>query len=223
MEIGTNLPPNSLTGGASPGTEQGGKAISSDFETFIKMLTVQMQNQDPLNPIESADFAVQLATFSSVEQQVLTNNLLTNLGNQFGALSIAQLSGWIGMTARAEMPVEFDGNPVTLTLRNVAVADQSQLVVHNSQGNEIQRLDVGTHGGDYIWSGTDSFGNPLPSGTYTITTDSYSQDELIATNPVEVHSRIVEARNDNGQPNLVMQTGQIVSADRILGLRETSN
>ena len=49
-------------------------ALSSDFETFLKMLTVQMENQDPLNPVDSADFAVQLATFSSVEQQVLTND-----------------------------------------------------------------------------------------------------------------------------------------------------
>ena len=50
--------------------------ISSDFETFLRMLTVQMQNQDPLNPIQSSDFAVQLATFSGVEQQVRTNDLL---------------------------------------------------------------------------------------------------------------------------------------------------
>jgi len=47
--------------------------ISSDFETFLRMLTVQMQNQDPLNPVDSSDYAVQLATFSSVEQQVQTN------------------------------------------------------------------------------------------------------------------------------------------------------
>ena len=53
------------------GAETGGNsALSSDFETFLRMLTTQLQNQDPLNPVDSADFAVQLATFSSVEQQV---------------------------------------------------------------------------------------------------------------------------------------------------------
>ena len=45
--------------------------ISSDFQTFLTMLTTQLQNQDPLNPVESSDFAVQLATFSGVEQQVI--------------------------------------------------------------------------------------------------------------------------------------------------------
>ncbi len=73
------------------------KAISSDFETFLKMLTVQMQNQDPLNPVDSSDYAVQLATFSSVEQQVLTNDILRSLSDQIGGGSIQQLAGWIGM------------------------------------------------------------------------------------------------------------------------------
>ena len=53
--------------------------ISSDFETFLKMLTVQMKNQDPLNPVESTDYATQLATFSGVEQAVLTNDLLKSV------------------------------------------------------------------------------------------------------------------------------------------------
>ena len=55
-------------------------ALASDFDTFLRMLTTQMQNQDPLNPIDSTDYATQLATFSGVEQQVRTNSLLADLG-----------------------------------------------------------------------------------------------------------------------------------------------
>ena len=53
--------------------------ISSDFETFLRLLTTQMQNQDPLNPMESTEFASQLAQFSAVEQQVRSNELLVGL------------------------------------------------------------------------------------------------------------------------------------------------
>ena len=53
--------------------------ISSDFKTFLNMLTVQMKNQDPLDPIKSEDYAVQLATFSGVEQQVKTNDLISQM------------------------------------------------------------------------------------------------------------------------------------------------
>ena len=55
-----------------PQTETTEAVISSDFETFLRMLTVQLENQDPLDPTDSADYAMQLATFSGVEQQVLS-------------------------------------------------------------------------------------------------------------------------------------------------------
>ena len=92
----------------------GSRAINSDFDTFLKMLTAQMRNQDPLNPVESADFAVQLATFSSVEQQVQTNELLSDLGAQMTTLGMGQLSGWIGLEAEARAPARFTGDPVSL-------------------------------------------------------------------------------------------------------------
>lgn len=52
---------------------------ANQFEVFLKMLTTQIKNQDPLNPMENTEFAVQLATFTGVEQQVQTNLLLTQL------------------------------------------------------------------------------------------------------------------------------------------------
>lgn len=217
MEIGSTLQ-NTGLGGSTAGAGTGSAAISSDFETFIKMLTVQMENQDPLNPVEASDFAVQLATFSNVEQQVLTNNLLTSLGNQIGAQSIAQLSGWVGMEARAEMPVEFSGTPVTLSLRPDSLADSIELVIKNNFGQEVARQSVPNQSGEFQWDGTDDLGNPMPHGTYEITVDSYSSGDLLGSSRVEVHATIAEARNDNGAPTLLMESGQTVTAGQILGL-----
>ncbi len=59
----------------SRGEASADKAVTSDYETFLRMLTTQLQNQDPMNPMESDDFAMQLATFSGVEQQVKTNEI----------------------------------------------------------------------------------------------------------------------------------------------------
>jgi flagellar basal-body rod modification protein FlgD len=87
---------------AAPAAATAKTPISSDFETFLLMLTTQMQNQDPLNPIESADFAVQLATFSGVEQQVKTNDLLQSLAQQMGIMGMSQLAGWVGMEAQPD-------------------------------------------------------------------------------------------------------------------------
>jgi len=62
---------------ASPSTvATSAETVSSDFDTFLKMMTAQVQNQDPLNPIDSADYAVQLATFSSVYRRNKLNGLV---------------------------------------------------------------------------------------------------------------------------------------------------
>ncbi len=193
--------------------------LSSDFETFIKMLTVQMENQDPLNPMESSEFATQLATFSGVEQQVRTNDLLSALAAQMNLMGVSQLSGWIGMEGRAIAPVEFEGEPVNLTISGARLADRHQLVVRDPFDNEIQRLDVSGDREEIAWLGSDASGNLLPSGSYQIAVESYSGDALVATTPVEVHGRIVEARTEGGRTLLVMQTGQEVDASALLGLR----
>jgi flagellar basal-body rod modification protein FlgD len=111
----TNLVTTPIAGtGNTPTATQSGPVISSDFETFLKMLTAQAQYQDPLDPIDSSQYASQLAQFSAVEQQVLSNDLLTALVGQMGTTNMAQLAGWVGIDARSTAPVSFDGSPVTL-------------------------------------------------------------------------------------------------------------
>ncbi|NNF91122.1 MAG: flagellar hook assembly protein FlgD, partial [Boseongicola sp.] len=115
MDIQTQSTAAAAQPNPSPAADrEGSSALSSDFETFLLMLTTQMQNQDPLNPIESQDFAVQLATFSGVEQQVLSNELLETLATGMGLSGMSQLAGWVGMEARVTAPAAFDGTPITL-------------------------------------------------------------------------------------------------------------
>lgn len=223
MDISSTTQSAAQSGLTSGATQPPRNAISSDFETFIKMLTTQMQNQDPLNPIESADFAVQLATFSTVEQQVKTNDLLTSLADRVGGLGVAQLSGWVGMTARAQMPVSFTGAPVTLTLEAAAQADNAELVVRDDAGNVVMRQATPAESRDIEWNGLDQTGAPLPAGTYAISMESYKGDELLGASNAIVQDRIVEARNEGGQTILVMAGGQEVASSNILGLRETTN
>ena len=117
---------------ASPATGSATK-ITSDFNTFLRMLTVQMQNQDPLNPIDSADYAVQLATFSGVEQQVRTNQLLADMQGKFSQLGMAEMASWIGKEARSPAPVRYQGTPVTLSPNPAVGANRTVLVVKDGR------------------------------------------------------------------------------------------
>ena len=73
---------------SSPSPTGSGTALDADFTMFLKLLTTQLKNQDPLNPTDSSQFAVQLATFSGVEQQTKTNTLLSSIESQLGQSSM---------------------------------------------------------------------------------------------------------------------------------------
>lgn len=194
-------------------------SITSDFNTFLRMLTTQLQNQDPLNPIESADYAVQLATFSGVEQQVRSNTLLGQLSAQFNLLGMAQLSGWVGQEAQSTAPVHFSGAPVTISPSPDPAADRAVLLVHDAQGNLVSREDVPTAAGAYRWLGADATGAPLRAGTYTLTLESQRGGEVLSTGPVPAYARIEEARRGDDGLILVLSGGVQVSADKVTALR----
>jgi flagellar basal-body rod modification protein FlgD len=196
--------------------------INSDYTTFLRMLTTQLQNQDPLNPIESSDYAVQLATFSGVEQQTRTNQLLESLGSQFNVLGMAQMAGWVGQQARVDAPVWMDGDPVTLSPNPAAGADRATLVVKDSRGTVVSRQDIPPTADAFVWTGLGIDGLPLRQGQYALSLESYRNEELLAQTPVEHYARILEAQGSPNGTNLLLEGGVKVQADKITALRAAS-
>jgi flagellar basal-body rod modification protein FlgD len=184
------------------------------------MLTTQLQNQDPLNPIESSDYAVQLATFSGVEQQTRTNQLLEDLGGQFNVLGMAQMAGWVGQVARVDAPVWMDGDPVTLSPNPAAGSDRATLVVKDSRGTVVSRQDIPPTAEAFVWTGMGIDGLPLSDGQYTLSLESYRNNELLTENPVEHYARIIEAQGGAAGTMLLLEGGAKVRADAITALRE---
>ncbi len=193
--------------------------ISSDYTTFLRMLTTQLQNQDPLNPIESSDYAVQLATFSGVEAQTRTNQLLEALGGQFNVLGLSQMAGWVGQQARTDAAVAWSGAPVTLSPNPAVGADRATVVVKDSRGTVVSRQDIPPTTSAYQWTGMGIDGVPLAHGNYTLELESYRGDDLMTRQPLEHYARITEARGGVAGTRLVLEGGIEVSADRITALR----
>lgn len=195
--------------------------LTSDFQTFLKMLTVQIQNQDPMSPMQSTEFATQLATFASVEQQVRANEKLAGLSAQLGVSTMAQLSGWIGMEARVTAPVQFTGAPVMLAPNPPALADKTELVVRDMQGREVQRLAIPVSTAPIEWVGTDSMGAPLPVGPYRFEIEASAKGEKLGSWPVEHYALVREARgNSGGGIDLVFDGGITVAAADATALRK---
>ena len=205
---------NSITPAAST------RQISSDFETFLKMLTTQAENQDPLNPIDSSDYAVQLATFSGVEQQVQTNDLLKALTGQFGASGIAQLADWVGKEARTSAPVAFSNTAITLYPAIQAGAETAVLIVRDRNGTEIDQVAIPTDGEPITWAGVTTDGFPVPSGLYTFDVQSFSGGDFLGSAMAETYRTVTEIRRDATGGTIIVLAGETeVAADNVTALR----
>jgi flagellar basal-body rod modification protein FlgD len=205
-----------------PATQQsatGAARITGDYQMFLKMLTAQMRNQDPLNPVESSDYAVQLATFSGVEQQVRTNELLAALTGQLGVTGMGQLAAWVGMEARAAAPVAFAGQPVTLHPAPAANADRTVLVAYDAQGKEVTRQDIPVSADPVRWTGQTQTGGSVLHGTYSFRLESYAGETLISSEKVEAFGRVTEIRQGNNGPLLVLEGGATVLPGDVRALR----
>lgn len=211
-----------VTSGTSfvPQTETSDAVISSDFETFLKMLTVQLENQDPLNPVDASDQAMQLATFSGVEQQVLTNDLLNAMMLQMNTSGMAQMADWVGKEALAAAPAQFNGSPITIAPNPAAAADKVELVVYNEAGDEVQRTEIPKSADPIEWAGTAANGTPFPTGLYTFKVESSSSGAVVLDEVAEVYARVNEVRSENGESVLMLAGGVPVYASGVSALRE---
>jgi flagellar basal-body rod modification protein FlgD len=196
--------------------------ITSDFDTFLRMLTVQMQNQDPLNPMDSADYAVQLATFSGVEQQVRTNQLLTDMQTRFQQSGMAEMAGWIGKEARSPAPVRFTGSPVILSPNPAKGATAVDLVVRDMQGRLVSREAIPVSTAPYAWLGADATGSPLPPGSYQLSQESRNGEQVLSTTGMEHYARVIEVRGTPDGAKLVLDGGIEVPAAQVTALREAA-
>ena len=157
----------------------GTQELSGNFNTFLQLLTTQLQNQDPLSPMDSTQFTQQLVEFAQVEQQIDTNNNLQTL--------IA-----LGQSNTLSNSATYLGKSITITTGNGALQDSSctwryalgsdasttTLTVTDSTGKVVYTGDGETASGghDFTWNGQDSGGNQLPDGVYKLSVASTTAD-----------------------------------------------
>ena len=219
MDITAVSATNQSTPTPTRGTESSSSALSSDFNTFLLMLTTQLQNQDPLNPANSQDFAVDLATFSTVEQQIRTNELLTDLSSNQALGGLSGFADWIGQDARSTAPAQFDGTPIDLALTLPAEADEVTLIVRDATGRAISEFAVPPGSATATWDGADAFGVPAPPGLYSFAVDAAEAGNALPGGRVETYSRVAEVRLEAGVPVIVFEGGSTVGAAEVTALR----
>ena len=192
--------------------------ISSDFETFLKMLTVQMQNQDPLNPIDSTDYAVQLATFSGVEQQVRTNQILSDLSELLGGSGLGQAAQWIGKDVLAVAPASFAGDPLTIEIPAARRAESLALIMRDADGAVVATGPIPSGAASVDWDGTDAYGQRLSEGLYRFSVRD-AADASYEETPAAVYARVNEVRAGDDGLVFTLPGGIEVQFSEVTGVR----
>jgi flagellar basal-body rod modification protein FlgD len=143
--------------------------LNQTFDTFLTLLTKQLQNQDPLDPVKSNEFTQQLVMFTSAEQQVATNKNLESLIKLTQANQSAVAVGYLGkvVLAAGDTTALSNGSatwnytlPKTAVKVTLTITDSAGKMVASSLGEN----SAGTH--TFVWAGRDFNGNVLPNGTY---------------------------------------------------------
>jgi len=167
-----------LTAAATP-------TINADFTMFVKLLTAQMQNQDPLNPMDTSQYTQQLVQYSQVEQSMAQTSTLKSMLAAMSNSDLTQASNLIGKQ------VSIDSGTATLkdtpiawnwsAARDVATLNAT---ITDANGRTIdQRALTPTANGDFKWDGTLSGGGKAPPGSYTINftgTDANGADVAVS-------------------------------------------
>ncbi|HUB15982.1 MAG TPA: flagellar hook capping FlgD N-terminal domain-containing protein [Acetobacteraceae bacterium] len=145
-------------------------SLDGNFTDFLNMLMTQLQNQDPTSPMDTDQFTSELVQFSSVEQQIETNQSLTQLIQLTQGSEVIQGGQMIGKQVTVQSTqVPLQNGSATATI-NAPAAEPVSVVITNSSGVTVYSGSFNAKAGNntWTWNGTDSAGDPLPNGVYTL-------------------------------------------------------
>ncbi|MEM7569945.1 MAG: flagellar hook capping FlgD N-terminal domain-containing protein [Pseudomonadota bacterium] len=155
--------------------------LTEDFDQFLSLLTTQLQNQDPLEPMDSSEFTNQLVQFTSVEQQIATNTNLENLIATMSVQSDGALLGYLGKEVVAQTPLaNLSDGSATWYYDLGTAADETTLSIRDSAGRLVAQTEGSTNAGihELQWDGKDLGGQQLPDGIYTLEVEAVTADGL---------------------------------------------
>ena len=189
--------------------------IADNFQTFLTLLTTQLQNQNPLDPLDTNQFTQQLVQFAGVEQQLRSNEQLKSLIEIEKSAQATQALVYVGNTVAVDgSKAEFDKSA---TWNFQSDKDTTATItITNSAGQTAYTGNYSLKQGNasFVWDGKGNDGAQWPAGTYTLTAtgkDSSGNNVAIST---EVQG-IVDSVDLSASPPLLSIGGQTYTTDKI--------
>ncbi|KAF0674652.1 flagellar hook assembly protein FlgD [Profundibacterium mesophilum] len=207
-----------------PASQQAMKSLSSDYDNFLQLLTAQIANQDPLEPMDASTFVSQLTELTQVEQTITSNANLEKILDKIGGAGLGEDLALLGrrvVTKGGDFVLE-DGK-AELSYRLEDEASQARAIIRSSDGAILREItDIPRSGGAHHaieWDGRAADGLPLANGTYSIEIAAQDADEAAVPATTFVEGRVGELAMQGGLPVLRLSNGLEISSLDILSVR----
>lgn len=199
---------NSSSSSSTPG-------IADNFQTFLTLLTTQLQNQNPLDPLDTNQFTQQLVQFAGVEQQLKANDQLKSLVSIEQSAQATQALVFVGQTVAVDGSTAHFDKSATWNL-NAPKDATATITISTSTGQTAYTGDFTIDSGNasFVWDGKGSDGTQWPPGDYKMTVtakDSNGQDVAVST---EIQG-VVDSVDLTASPALLSIGGQNYTVDKI--------
>jgi flagellar basal-body rod modification protein FlgD len=213
----TRLPATKTDSSGATLSTTADSTLAGNFQTFLTLLTTQLQNQNPLDPLDTNQFTQQLVQFAGVEQQLKTNDQLTSLVSLQQTAQSTQALGFVGKTAVVDgATTKLTNSAATWTL-GVASNSNVAITIANSTGQNVFSGNYSVTAGAnqaFSWDGKGNDGTQWPDGKYTLTATALDA----SGSPVAVSTQIQGVVNSvdlTQQPPLLSINGQTYTVNQI--------
>jgi flagellar basal-body rod modification protein FlgD len=199
----------------------GGVSSSDNEQRFLKLLVTQLNNQDPLNPMENAELTSQLAQMSTVSGIEKLNSTLSGLVNQTGSNQVLQAASLIGYNvlspgntiATSEPKEGEEPGKVPFAVELPGTAGDVQIKITDSTGKVVRTLDAGpmTQGVNAVtWDGKDDAGNVVPAGAYNFAVTASNEGVAVESTSL-TFAQVAAVKQGASGVSLELATGQSIT------------
>ena len=206
---------------SSAATALASQQIAGNFQSFLTLLTTQLQNQNPLDPLDTNQFTQQLVEFAGVQEQLNTNDSLASLVSLQQTAQSTQALTFVGKTAVVKGSTTALTNSSATWNVDVPQSSNVNIAVANSSGQTVFTTTVPMAAGNqaFTWNGQGSDGTQLPDGQYSLTAsaaDSSGKPVALATQIQGVVSSVDLTQS----PPLLTINGQSFTVNQIQSIAD---
>jgi flagellar basal-body rod modification protein FlgD len=152
--------------------------IAGDFDAFLQILTSQLQNQNPLDPLDTNQFTQQLVQFAGVEQSIKQNENLEALIQMSAASTATAATSFIGKKVMIQSTVQsLEDGKAEWSYYSDGQANGATYTIRDDDGNVVwtETKDVQAGRNAYVWNGRDNDGNLVDDGKYSLTIEALDE------------------------------------------------